>query len=371
MPATMDNLDELSNEQLHLRLLEYGMANMPVTTTTRNVLIKRLRLVIGKANAKTRRETVHVTKFSSGDESESSDAIETKKSKTVSRRATMAPNKATTPPRTTRASATPPRTMRASATPPPEPRTITTRRNSGRITPLANREAPIKLVSVPIEIEEESDTDMIPLTQPPRKLREPSMGKSETVVTSFQHTVSPIIYDVDDDDDDDDEYDNDNAELESSNDVEIHSSAVHYAQPGSTPVHRDLRLEAVTRNVGRSSISTSYNTSYRPTYASTFKSGNIDDEVTTEAPYLSDFTRRLSRLRAEPLVMTPINDEPTQSYAYRPSGRKAACKVSDDSLWRSFVTMLHTFNRQYGGLIVGFLLVFVFILFYVIFIKID
>lgn len=360
MPAAMDNFDDLSNEQLHLRLLEYGMANMPVTTTTRNVLIKRLRHVIGTAS-KTRRETVHVTQFSS-DESESE--IEAKKTKTVARRATMAPSKASTPPRTTRASATPPPVL---------PKTITTRRSSGRITPLADKEvAPTKVsAQAPIiEIEEESDTEGIIIrTQP---AREPSMGKSETVVTSFQHTVpsTPIVFEVYDDD----EFDNDSIELESSNDVEVQTytsgrsqnSAGKHAKPLST--------------LGRNTISTSYNTSYRqsdayqrPTYASTsmFKSPPVDDVDITEAPYLSDFTRRLSKLRAEPLVITPINDDSTHSYAYRPSGRKAAVKERDESLWRSFFTMLQIFNRQYGHIIVVFLFMFVSISFYVIFLKND
>lgn len=361
------------------------MANMPVTTTTRNVLIKRLRHVIDTANSKTRRETVHVTKFSS-DESDESDAKEAKKAKTA-RRATMVPSKASTPPRTMRASATPPRTTRASATPPPvQPKAITTRRNSGRLTPLADKEVATTKIAASspiIEIDEDSDTEVIPLTQPVRKLREPSMGKSETVVTSFQHTVpsTPIVFEVYDDEDD-----NDSIGLESSNDVEVQTYtsgrsnfSAAYAKPLSTLGHRDFQAES--QNIGRNSISTSYNTSYRqsgayqrPTYASTstFKSPSehIEDEI-NDAPYLSDFTRRLTRLRAEPLTITPVNDEPAQSsYAYRPSGRKAAAK-RDESLWRSFVTMLQTFNRQFGRFFFSVILVLVLILLFVIFFKND
>lgn len=335
MPATMDqNLQDLSNEELHSRLLQYGMANMPVTTTTRNVLIKRLQHFIDTANTKNRRETVHVMKVSSGDESES-DAIEVKKK--VTRRATMVPKKATTPPRSIRASATPPPlsinasatplplSKRASATPPPvQPKGIVTRRLSGRITPQADTEvaAPTKLPS------------------------------------SAQMPIIEIDEDTDEDEDDD-----------SNTDFEVQT-------------YTSGRSPAVPVNAGRNTISTSYNTSYRqsdayrrPTYASTstVKSSSeyINEDEAIEAPYLSDFTRRLSRLRAEPLLIPPIDDdEPAQSYVYRrPSGR--AAERRDDSLWRSFVTMVNVFIRQYGYKIVLLLLVFFSIFIYVIFVKAD
>lgn len=379
MPTIMDNLNELTNEQLHHRLLQYGMANIPVTTSTRNVLIKRLRHTMDMANNKTRRETIHVSKLSSEDESES-DAFESagvKKKKAQPRRATIAPS-----------APTPPRKMRASATPPPvQLKAITTRRNSGRITPLADKEiAPIKLAESSslvsnFAIEEESDIDEIPTTH---RMREPSMGKSETVVTSFQHNIAstPIVLDVNDDE----EYDKRSLELESSNDVEpLHTTErtlnapAGYANAYSTQQKRFYpSAENASENIGRPSNSTSYNTSYRqadayqrPTIASTssFRSprGDIDDLDINEAPYFIDFTRRLKRLQAEPLIITPIKDDLSQSYAYRPSGRKSLAKKPDESLWCSFVTMLQTFNQQYGHLVIFFLLVFVAIVCYVMF----
>jgi len=41
--AMADDLDNLSAEELRAEMLAMGMPNMPITKTTRNVLIKRLR----------------------------------------------------------------------------------------------------------------------------------------------------------------------------------------------------------------------------------------------------------------------------------------------------------------------------------------
>lgn len=58
----MDTFDELSNNQLREELKSRGLGNFPVTDTTRNLLIKKLRNAVnGPAKStKGRRETISV-----------------------------------------------------------------------------------------------------------------------------------------------------------------------------------------------------------------------------------------------------------------------------------------------------------------------
>lgn len=69
----MDNLDQLSDDELRRRLLQFGFPNLPVTSTTRKILIKKLRNYMDTERTKLRRETTHATRYSS-DEDGSSDA---------------------------------------------------------------------------------------------------------------------------------------------------------------------------------------------------------------------------------------------------------------------------------------------------------
>jgi hypothetical protein len=63
----METLEALSNEALHRELLKQGFPNMPVTNTSRKVLLKKLKLKMenGSAPKNNRRETIDDTKFSS------------------------------------------------------------------------------------------------------------------------------------------------------------------------------------------------------------------------------------------------------------------------------------------------------------------
>lgn len=92
--TTMDNFETLTNTELREKLKVHNVGNFPVTDTTRNALIKKLRNAInGPAKpAKGRRETVNVVKHSSAEESESDAELKKiNKPKAVSnRRATIA-----------------------------------------------------------------------------------------------------------------------------------------------------------------------------------------------------------------------------------------------------------------------------------------
>lgn len=73
----MEDLNELSNEELQYRLAQFGAPNIPVTSTTRKILIKRLRNLIENEKSKLRRDTEYATRYSS-DEDVSSIANDTK-----------------------------------------------------------------------------------------------------------------------------------------------------------------------------------------------------------------------------------------------------------------------------------------------------
>uniref|UniRef100_A0A182FF17 Uncharacterized protein n=1 Tax=Anopheles albimanus TaxID=7167 RepID=A0A182FF17_ANOAL len=69
----MDALDQLSDDELRLQLVQYGFPNMPVTSTTRKILIKKLRHHLEEEKRKVRRESSQAARYSSGEESDGSD----------------------------------------------------------------------------------------------------------------------------------------------------------------------------------------------------------------------------------------------------------------------------------------------------------
>lgn len=81
----MDNLDLLSDDELRHRLFQYGFQNLPITGSTRKLLIKKLRNHMEKEKGKLRRDTNFATRYSSGEESDG----DKRSSSSSGRRATM------------------------------------------------------------------------------------------------------------------------------------------------------------------------------------------------------------------------------------------------------------------------------------------
>jgi inner nuclear membrane protein Man1 len=69
----MDNLELLSDDELRVKLLQYGFANLPITQTTRKTLIKKLRNHIAGQHESLRKSTSLVTRYSSGEDSDTLD----------------------------------------------------------------------------------------------------------------------------------------------------------------------------------------------------------------------------------------------------------------------------------------------------------
>lgn len=67
----MDDLEDLTDAQLRRRCVEYGFPNVPVTSTTRKILIKKIRNFLKEEKTKRRRQTSYVTTYSSDEEAES------------------------------------------------------------------------------------------------------------------------------------------------------------------------------------------------------------------------------------------------------------------------------------------------------------
>lgn len=97
----MVDVDKLSDAELRTKLLEFGFPVMPITGTTRKVMVKKLKLLLenkGKSAARDRRS---LAKYSSEEESDQ-EPVKVKKT-AVTRRATMAAAPMQ-PPATTRVS---------------------------------------------------------------------------------------------------------------------------------------------------------------------------------------------------------------------------------------------------------------------------
>ncbi|XP_058121937.1 inner nuclear membrane protein Man1 [Anopheles ziemanni] len=71
----MENLEQLSDDELRLRLVQCGLPLLPVTSTTRKILIKKLRHFIENEKQKLHRDSSKATRYSSGEESDSSDGL--------------------------------------------------------------------------------------------------------------------------------------------------------------------------------------------------------------------------------------------------------------------------------------------------------
>lgn len=266
----MSELENLSNDELRIELLKYGFANMPVTTTTRKVLIKKLKIAKETQKSKTRRETVAVMKAS--DDEEPVELARGKKEKTPNRRATMAVVE-----KSKKVAAT---TITQNGTDSP-PKSQS--RRSSRATPAKEKQI--------ISLQDQSDDDVIEVIEPistrRSKSKTPTLAKSETVRTSYIRTV-PIV-----------------REEDPSTEEEDRSYEVEFQEP--QPVLQTRRTtttlsysnkQPLTRNTIGKTLSTSYNPSYLK-----LDNENDDEEEDDdiEAPYLSQFAKRLSTLRAEPL----------------------------------------------------------------------
>lgn len=328
----MDNFDDLSNDQLRLKMLEYGMPNMPITATTRKLVVKKLKNYIENANSKTRRDTIHVTKFSSDEDTDTADEPKKVQKKESSRRATIGGSAAKLSKTLPVVPDLPP--PKAAALAKAEKLEPSQKRRSGRITPVQGKDdAPtVAAPKEPMIVEnsdDDEDQDMLPLTQAvsrrDRKSHSPSLSRAEMVTTSYIHQVEaapkePIVETMEID------------LTESTDDVMVDPEPVPEPRirPQVTP-SRESRYNTTSTSTttskrttiaggfsaGTPSRQTEFSSSFgRPSLSAVYSSPRTEtrrEEVNlepTDSPYLSEFTKRLSRLKAENAQLNAVRDHP-------------------------------------------------------------
>lgn len=317
------NLEDLSNDEIRIKLLEYGFQNLPVTQTTRKVLIKKLRNSMETQKVKSRRETFAVIK--SSDEDDIPEISKTKREKTPNRRATVAVTEKSKKPSVSSSS-----NGSGGIAPIETPKKSSSRRSS-RATPSKDPKPIVSsTANIPI-LQEDSDSDVIEVPIRRSKSKTPiSMGKSDTVRTSYKSTIETV--------------DENFGSGKTSNSFDEFFQPAMLRKPSPIPqtstnsVSRRKTLTTTSlnyddiapeikfttpKNLKKTSITTSYNPS--GTY-------NFDEEPLaldeSNTPYLSNFAKRLSTLKAEPLdggvkqfkslqYADEFENKPSTSYNYR------------------------------------------------------
>lgn len=349
----MEEIDQLSDDQLRRRLAQYGFANLPVTDTTRKVLVKKLKNAIGSETSKNRRETVAVSKFSSDEEPEKE---ELKRGvKTPSRRATVAVTEKMSVKKANGATLSNGRAETPTKVP---------SRRASRATP-AKQEPVVVAATVAaavVALVEDSDEDVIEVPVKRRSTSRtvtPTLGKSDTVRTSYKTNV-----DVVEENEDSSNVDEPNIEEEL---LPPRKPSPVFAQSASrrktfttssSSYSTKVPEKAATFGIPALSASHTRRESYNFTQAE-----DEDDELNeSNTPYLSKFAKRLSTLRAEPLdagrsklkgLASTKSDykmsyaQPSYSYKSQvaPSNKPVARK---SGMIKDLAQIFDTLDRQYN-----------------------
>ncbi|XP_058121525.1 otefin [Anopheles ziemanni] len=388
-----ENYEDMSNDQLRLKLLEYGFNNMPVTSTTRKVLIKKLRNHISENIAKLRRETIHVAKYSSDDDSEPLGNVASGKKSQTKKEATN--RRATIAGASTKISKAASSLQPASKGPAaaaigdgvsavqPSDSGSTSKRRSGRVTPVKGKSAvDAKLTTIPPQeavIMEDSDDDMVPLTQlkqRDRKSKSPSLSRTDMLTTSYIHqieiskapqvesiveemevdlpepTQEPYLETIVLDDYDEVEQEEMPPPRQPSPKPKpvvkeiVHSKTTHQFDFRGTFADPEIKSKEVSES---SSIHYGFGAGSRPlsgittpsrsSTANALKDNTESRYEPTDSPYLSEFTKRLSRLRAE-AVQLPSNagrtrDSPSRKTMIKQESKRVDIRASTRSAYDS------------------------------------
>lgn len=401
----MDNFEELSNDELRLRLLEYGYQNMPVTQTTRKLYIKKLRNHLGNEKDKLRRETIHVTKYSSDEDAEELPAA--KKESTTKRRATLGVSQLPKPVPIIASSKT------EVVLEPPKSR------KSGRLTPLEKPKTQVNASNgaskpdIDVALNDSDDEILLTLvnddttkkssastSRGKSKSQSPALGKTtyiKTVVEKREKVVPAAI--IETTEEDEEQYEDDNIILvddeEEEDNIDRYVAPTTYtdryvAATSYTDKYNALRRSylasktpevsssvsrrqtvtssaipatdysykysnsndiisprSTTAGYSRPSLSTSYNpVTTSDTYRSRYDTSEYND-----SPYLSKFVSRLSQVRAEPLGGG--HETQTRSshnvglYETRPQSQQPRTVQKPESIWDSFIVVLDGLERKY------------------------
>lgn len=326
----MEDFEALTNSEIRDRLKKFNLPIIPVTDTTRKLMIKRLVEAASgggtKATNKARRETISVPKPSlvvdSGLEADANRPVAKPKPAPANRRATIAasPIVPQVKPQDVSDNKLPKPKPVATVVLEKLPAVVTPAKKSGRITPSVPK-------AVVADIPDQSDD----VAKPARRTsRSPSLGKSGVVTTSYKHTIEPLheqsaslndsdVILVNDDDSDAgiDEYlankvkdlpkDFSTSTLKSTTIGGGDSMSRRMTiAPGATLLseYRDQANAAIATN--ESMFRRRYPTNTRITPQRDLNAGGDSDGADilqkVDTPFLSNFTRRLAQLKADPLT---------------------------------------------------------------------
>lgn len=288
----MDNFDSMSNDELRVRLLEAGFQNLPITSTTRSVLLKKLKNHIEGEKKKIRRETIHVTKYSSGEESEGD-------IKKPSRRITVDFTKVKPP---------------------------VTKRRTGRVTPKENESY--------LEIQEETDDEIILPTKNVVTKHTPLIVQPK----SFNRTAPEIVEeDVDD-------------SLARHSFSKLPEKTIRVIHSYREPENGNISESAIKKRMSYSSNNEfsrdnkRMESSFYNIPSKTNEYSSIDSSM--ESKHLKQFSKRLSQLRADPLV---LNQHSYRHDSYtRPPIKQMIAKDEDNTLLHHFKTLWVSLNQEYS-----------------------
>lgn len=334
-PVSLESLESLSNFDLREKCKLFGLPNVPVTDTSRKILIRKLKLAmegpVNNEKEKTkRRETIHVVSKPAVKEPEPEPVQ--KANLDVSRSAR----------RTTIAA-----TNSSFATLEPEPVVSKVdRRRSSRYSTSSEKKpveaAPVKRKTVILE-EDSDEDDLIEAVNTvekankgvapsrtkaapsqdsrDRRSRSASLQKSPTVTTSFNKEVPPTVHETEESGTDNEiltqnvyKYNAAKPFVPTKTErqtyykpsVPLNVTSTRYSTLGTSSTARQSNLTTATTlsgGLGTSNLSRRYTTSV------THKYDDYDDDDNNgeveigggTTPYYSDFTRRLERLKNEQL----------------------------------------------------------------------
>lgn len=332
----MEGLETLTDQQLKTKLMEFGFANLPITDTTRKVLLKKLKNAIDGQKVKNRRETVAVTKFSSDEEVELVDSQKPRAKTPNNRRATIAvAEKLSTSVKKSASNGT----------------TTTTSNGTNGVTAVdtpAKTKTPSRRTSraTPAQHLQDSDDDDVPLISQVAPTRRSmsrtatptNLGVSETVRTAYKQSETLI------------------------EEAEIVFEEV--AEPVVSKSTRRKTITTSSSNLPERSTPTNFRrttitTSYNPRNASQYtdEAEQVQQQPTVEineatTPYLSNFAKRLSTLKAEPLDpgMQKYRESSYTSYPRTSVAAAATTSSSSTSQYRKpqggiMSDMTKTFDR--------------------------
>lgn len=345
MAANVENLETLSNAELREQCKLFGLPNVPVTDTSRKILVRKLKLAMegptnGEKEKTKRRETIHVVSKPAAKNPEPEPAV--KKQLDTSRSAR----------RTTIAATS------SSIASDPEPEAKIDRRRSSRYSSTSSEKrqveaAPIKRKTAILE--EDSDEDDLILIEATetaervhrvvtpsrekaassqesrdRRSRSASLQKSPTVTTSYNKDVPSTVHETEEESGTDNEvptknvykYDSGKPFVPTKTErqtyykptVPLNTTSTRYSTLGNTSATRQANLTTattITSNLGTSNLSRRYTTGTTHKYDD-YEDDDDDGEVEIgggHTPYYSDFTRRLERLKNEQMNLSNKNSK--------------------------------------------------------------